>query len=74
MPTSLGRASWTSWHRFAPLGFGLYIPFVMLPTLIASHGESLAALAGYHTCVLLLGVAALLESRRDASPAAQAAV
>ena len=64
---------WISWRRFAPLGFGLYIPLVMLPTLIATRGDSLVALAGYHTCVLLLGVAALLESRRQALPAARAA-
>jgi hypothetical protein len=53
---------WSSWRRFTPLIFGLYVPAVMVPALIASHGGSLAALAGYHACVLLTGLAFLVET------------
>jgi hypothetical protein len=48
---------WSAWHRYMPLAMGLYIPFVMLPLLIASGGTSLVALVGYHVCVLLVGLA-----------------
>jgi hypothetical protein len=55
---------WTSWRRFAPLALGLYVPFVMMPLLIASQGLSLGALAGYHAFVLAVGIAYLRESTR----------
>lgn len=56
-------ARWASWRRLAPLAMGLYIPLVMIPALIASHGTSLLALGGYHSFVLLVGVAFMLEQR-----------
>lgn len=54
---------WTSWRRFAVLAMGLYVPVVMMPALIMSHGDNLAALAGYHLCVVLVGAAYAVESR-----------
>ncbi len=58
--------AWRSWRRFPVLALGLYIPCLMVPLLIASGGASLAALAGYHAGVLLVGTAWLAESRASA--------
>ncbi|MDQ6899252.1 MAG: hypothetical protein M3072_07070 [Candidatus Dormibacteraeota bacterium] len=57
---------WRSWRRFAMLLLGLYVPFLMVPLLIASGGSNLGALAGYHIGVLLTGMAWLIESQGGA--------
>jgi hypothetical protein len=53
---------WTGWHRFAWLLLGLYVPTVLIPSLAASDGQNLTALAGFHTLVLLAGVAFLHQT------------
>jgi hypothetical protein len=58
---------WSTWRRYTPLVMGLYIPFVMVPLLITSAGTSLVALAGYHMCVLLVGLAFGIEEGRLAA-------
>jgi hypothetical protein len=54
---------WHDWHRFALLALGIYIPAILVPALALSHGQNLAALAGFHTLVLLVGAAWLGEAR-----------
>ncbi len=56
--------AWTSWRRFALLGWGLYVPILMLPLLISSGGTSLVALAGYHLGVVAAAVATRIELGR----------
>jgi hypothetical protein len=49
---------WHSWRRAIVLVFGLYIPLVMVPlSASAQTSLGLAALAGYHSLVLLVGLA-----------------
>jgi hypothetical protein len=55
---------WTSWRRFVVLGWGLYVPMIMVPLLAASGGTSLVALAGYHVGVVATGIAARTEFDR----------
>jgi hypothetical protein len=58
--------AWSGWRRFITLVMGLYVPAVLVPAINASGGENLPALAGYHTLILLVGVAFLVESRAEA--------
>lgn len=55
---------WSGWHRFTWLLLGLYVPLVLVPALAHSGGQNLAALAGFHGCIALVGVAWLAEVRR----------
>ena len=48
---------WSSWHRFALLALGLYVPCVLVPALASSGGQNLAALACFHFLVLAVGIA-----------------
>ena len=56
--------SWSSWRRFVWLVQGAYVPLVLVPALAASGGQNLPALAGFHTLVLISGVAFAIEERR----------
>jgi hypothetical protein len=49
--------AWTGWRRFVPLAMGIYVPAILVPAINASGGENLLALAGYHSLVLLVGIA-----------------
>lgn len=55
---------WSSLRRYAFLAWGLYVPILMVPLLVASGGTSLLALAGYHIGVVATGVAAWQEFGR----------
>lgn len=55
---------WSGWHRFSWLLLGLYVPLVLVPALAHSGGQNLGALAGFHGCIALVGVAWLSEVRR----------
>jgi hypothetical protein len=57
-------SAWSGWRRFVLLLLGLYVPAVLVPALALSKGENLPALAGYHTLILLVGIAYWQESRR----------
>jgi hypothetical protein len=54
---------WQGPARFALLALGLYVPAVLVPALAASGGTNLAALAGFHTLVLVTGIAWLNQEK-----------
>jgi hypothetical protein len=56
--------TWSGWRRFITLAMGLYVPAILVPAINASGGENLLALAGYHTLILLVGIAWLIERDR----------
>jgi hypothetical protein len=55
---------WSGWRAYAPLACGVYIPLVMVPAFVISHGPSFPALAGFSLIYAVLGLAMRSEAGR----------
>ena len=57
----LRAGRWGGWHRFTPLACGLFIPFVMIPSIALQGSAMHYAIGAWGLCWLLLGMAQRAE-------------